>query len=239
MTRNGKIARLPRQLREQLNRRLADGEPGNRLVEWLNELPEVRAALAENFNGRKISEQNLSEWKQRGYQEWLARQETLACARELAADAKELQEASEGSLADHLATIVGARYAKTLAGWNGELNDELRRELRALRSLAQDVVELRRGDHSAARLKLEQERLAEERDWTEEELIEHFQRWVQNSRVRDCICGKHVSPEEREARMRKIFGLEPKTPKGATPDAADAGLSPPDPTGSNQIQLGV
>jgi len=32
MTRVGKIARLPREIREQLNRRLQDGEPGKRLV---------------------------------------------------------------------------------------------------------------------------------------------------------------------------------------------------------------
>src|SRR5262245_59070584 len=128
MTRNGKIARLPRELREQLNRRLQDGEPGTRLVEWLNGCEAVKQVLAQDFGGRQINEQNLTEWKQGGYQEWLARQETLACARELAADAKELNEASEGSLADDLATIVTARYATTLAGWNGEMNDELRRK---------------------------------------------------------------------------------------------------------------
>jgi hypothetical protein len=207
MTRNGKIARLPREIRDQLNRRLQDGEPGVRLVEWLNGLEPVRQILAQDFGGREISEQNLSEWKQGGYEEWAARQETLACAREVAADAKELKGIAEGSLADDLATIVTARYAAALANWNGEMNEELRRKFRALRFLAQDIVELRRGDHSAARLKLEQERLTEEKEWTEEELIEHFQRWAKNSSVRDCICGKHLSPEEREARMREIFGL--------------------------------
>ncbi len=214
MTRNGKIARLPRDIRNQLNRRLQDGEPGIRLVEWLNSLPEVRQVLAEDFGGRDVNEQNLSEWKQAGYQEWLVRQETLACARELAADAKELKDVAAGSLADDLATVVTARYAAALAGWNGEMSDELRRKLRALRLLCQDIVELRRGDHSAVRLKLEQERLAEEKDWTAEELIEHFQRWARNSSVRDCICGKHLTSEEREARMRSIFGLAPAAADG-------------------------
>ena len=32
MTRTGKIARLPRTIRAQLNRRLEDGEPGSDLV---------------------------------------------------------------------------------------------------------------------------------------------------------------------------------------------------------------
>ena len=40
--RNGKIARLPYKIREQLNVRLQDGELGTRLVDWLNGLPEAQ-----------------------------------------------------------------------------------------------------------------------------------------------------------------------------------------------------
>ena len=46
ITRNGKIARLPRAIRDELNCRLADGEIGGRLVDWLNGLPEVQKILA-------------------------------------------------------------------------------------------------------------------------------------------------------------------------------------------------
>ena len=60
MTRNGKIARLPLAIREQLNRRLQDGEPGTQLVEWRNGLPEVQAVMQAQFNGRPIGEPNLS-----------------------------------------------------------------------------------------------------------------------------------------------------------------------------------
>jgi hypothetical protein len=161
MTRTGKIARLPRDLRNQLNRRIADGEPGIRLVEWLNGLPQVRQTLVEGFAGREITEQNLSEWKSGGHQDWLARQETLACARELAGDAGELAEAADGSLADHLAVVLAARYAKLVSGWDGEMDDGFRRQARALRTLCQDIVELRRGDHNAARLRLDLDRFAE------------------------------------------------------------------------------
>lgn len=161
MTRTGKIARLPREIRDHLNRRLQDGEPGIRLVEWLNGLEQVKHTLAEGFNGREINEQNLSEWKQGGYADWLARQETLACARELAADAGELTEAAEGSLADHLAMALSARYAALVTGWNGEMDDEFRRKARTLRFLVQDIGELRRGDHYAERLRLDLERFAE------------------------------------------------------------------------------
>jgi hypothetical protein len=49
MTRNGKIARLPHEIRDQLNRRLYDGELQTRLVDWLNSLPETQAVLKANF----------------------------------------------------------------------------------------------------------------------------------------------------------------------------------------------
>jgi hypothetical protein len=161
MTRTGKIARLSRELRDELNRRLHDGESGVQLVAWLNSRDQVRHVLAQDFGGREISEQNLSEWKQGGYQDWLTRQETLACARELAGDAGELTAAAEGSLADHLAVALSARYAKLVSGWNGEMDDAFRRQLRGLRMLCQDIGELRRGDHFAERLRLEVKRLAD------------------------------------------------------------------------------
>jgi hypothetical protein len=41
MARNGKIARLPIEIRGELNRRLRSGEKARRLVPWLNSMPEV------------------------------------------------------------------------------------------------------------------------------------------------------------------------------------------------------
>ncbi|MGA2177552.1 MAG: hypothetical protein ABSH38_21465 [Verrucomicrobiota bacterium] len=66
MTRNGRIARLPLAIRQQLNQRLQDGEIGARLLEWLNSLPEVQAVLAAHFNGQPSNDPNLTDWKQGG-----------------------------------------------------------------------------------------------------------------------------------------------------------------------------
>ena len=55
MSRRGKIARLPEEIREELNRRLADGEPGSSLARWLNGLPAVREMLERYFGGRDIN----------------------------------------------------------------------------------------------------------------------------------------------------------------------------------------
>ena len=88
MTRLGKIARLPRDIREQLNIRLSNGEVGRELVEWLNHLPETQTVLAAYFGRRPINDQNLTEWKQGGYEEWLRQQEDCVHARMLVENAR-------------------------------------------------------------------------------------------------------------------------------------------------------
>jgi hypothetical protein len=148
-----------------------------------------------------------------------------------------LTEATDGRLTDHLATVLAARYAVALAGWDGEVTEEFRRKLRVLRGLCRDIVELRRGDHSGARLNLEQERLEREQEKTEEEVVEHFKCWVKNPQVRDWICQNWVSPEERERRLREIFGRAPKTPDEAATDGPESNPVKPDQTESNQIQI--
>jgi hypothetical protein len=222
MIRNGKIARLPREIRDELNRRLADGEQGGTVLAWLNTLPEVQAVLAREFGGVPVSKQNLSEWRAGGFVEWQSRQDMLEQTRELAADAREISAATDGKLTDHLATVLAARYAAALSGWDGEVDEPFRRKLRVLRGLCQDIVELRRGDHSGARLEMEQDRLEREKEKTEEEVVEHFRRWLQNPAVRDLVCATWISPEERERRMREIFGLPPESPGTTTAENRSA-----------------
>jgi hypothetical protein len=150
----------------------------------------------------------------------------LAQANELAADAAELTRATDGKLTDHLAAILAARYAAVIAGWNGEPTDEFRAKLRPLRELCEDIFKLRRGDHSGARLFMEQERLEQEREKTKEELFELFRQWGNNQAICDCLCANWRSPEEREHLLRKILGFETE---GPGPPNGPANPNPDDP----------
>jgi hypothetical protein len=76
VNRQGKIGRLPLSIREELNHGLQDGERGARLVRWLNGLPETRTALARDPGERKVTLQNLVEWKRGGFRDWQAKQDT-------------------------------------------------------------------------------------------------------------------------------------------------------------------
>jgi hypothetical protein len=92
MTRTGKIARLPKAVREELNRRLLDGEQRTRLVDWLNEQEEVRAVLKADFEGEPISKANLSNWLAGGFEEWRQEQKALDVADNFMAETSALTE---------------------------------------------------------------------------------------------------------------------------------------------------
>lgn len=221
LTHNGKIGRLPKAIQAQLNRRLENGEKGWRLVEWLNSLPEVQAVVAAGFGGKVIREQNLSEWRKTGYTNWLRQQEALDMARQLAAETGELQPDGAQPLTDQMAVWVTVRYLVAIRKL-AETSGEVEIDLKVLRGLCQDVVALRRGDHSGARLKLERERLEREREKTEAEVVEQFERWADNQQVRDWICQAWISPKERRRRLLEIFGLAPEPAAEAAPTVPES-----------------
>ncbi len=88
-----------------------------------------------------------------------------------------------------------------------QLNAEGEIDLKILREFCADIVALRKGDHSAERLKLERERLEFEREQLRELREEEFSKWAEEHR--DEICRGDKTPEERQAWLRKaVFGIE-------------------------------
>ena len=158
MTRVGKVARLSRVLREQLNRRLQDGETGKRLVGWLNTLPEVKAMLAVEFNGRVISEQNLSEWKTGGYRDWEKHQEQRALLLQLAEAAEDLEAADNtGRLNRHLSVVLAADLAQTTREVLAQTSD-VKNRLEYVGQAVGKFAQLRREESNAERVRLLRER---------------------------------------------------------------------------------
>jgi len=156
LTHNGKIGRLPAEIQQQLNHRLDLRERAKPLVAWLNSLPEVQAILADEFAGRPIREQNISEWRKRGYQDWLRQREARITAAQVVAEISELQPPGAPPLVDQMTVWVTARYLLTVRKL-AETSAEPEPQLKVLREFIQDIVAVRRADYSAARLKLEQE----------------------------------------------------------------------------------
>src|SRR5712692_2193136 len=238
MSRFGKIARLPLDIREQLNRRLQYGEIGRDLVVWLNSVPEVQSVLKTEFGDRPVNEPNLSDWKAGGYQDWLVHQDTMAQVSLLVASAKALGGASPMPLTELLANCLAARYVvelgRLMANGNGG------GDLEMLRKICRDVLALRRLDLAGQRLRIEREaadRLlrADEKEQAQERLaaadaaVEREDRYVDDLIWRKehqndpayADCCDPLSPEE-EAYVNEGAESEEEEQSAGEPEATGA-----------------
>jgi hypothetical protein len=171
MTRTGKIARLPNQIRAELNQRLQDGQDGPRLLDWLNALPEVQETLEESFDGAPITKQNLSEWRAGGFPAWQIRQELIDHACTLYDADQELNDDVDASLlAGKMAAFLATRYAALLNTWDGEPDEKFEQKLRLLRGLNRDIALLQKTLSQSNRQEREQEDARNEQDRRENEL---------------------------------------------------------------------
>lgn len=199
MSHNGKIGRLPAKIRTEINRRLHDGENGRKIVAWLNGLNEVKAMLASDFASKPVNDANLSEWKHCGYRDWLSEQAVLAEARRVMAETTELAQTGNGALADGLALWLIGRYFHTARQLTVDKKNP--KAWKLLREVCHDVVALRRGDHGAEWLRIENERLK-------------LQRRKYRTEQKKLKPEKNpplppLSPDEMEQRFDEIFGTTP------------------------------
>jgi hypothetical protein len=226
MSRTGKIARLPHGIRDQLNHRLHDGERGVSLLKWLNGLPEVRQTLAARSDSLPLNETNLSRWKLGGYREWLLHQQALDYVRGLTGDAAELEQAAEQQFTEKLALWLAARYAAALIKSESDPEGPAGEELQSLRSLARDVMELRRGDLSAGRLKIERERLDLQKASTAKEQEEAFWARALTPEVSEKILHRHrLSDDNLQKARLALFGSLPEDPPNTAEESVTT--SPP------------
>ena len=150
----GKIARLPKNIREELNRRLDNGETGPVILPWANGLPAVKKILDGEFGGVPINDGNLFSWRHNGYERWLKKQESVAELKELAEDAKDYSDATGGSLARGTASIVAAKILKMLQAIPATADS-----LEALTKISYAVTALMNAEQAQVRLEYEKTRV--------------------------------------------------------------------------------
>lgn len=195
----GKIGRLPKSIRDELGRRLQDGEQGKELVKWLNDSSDVQKILKEQFGGRAITEQNLSEWKQGGYEHWLRHEESRERVRWLAERAGDLDDAADGmEISDRLGSILAAELADALQTLD-EIADPKER-WRRLREILLELWRLRSEDHLVQRLQLQQKRWERETERQDEEDLKREGKEHKNRLIDMCF-----SPMKQQI-MAEAFG---------------------------------
>jgi hypothetical protein len=171
-----KIARLPRQIREELNRRLESRVQNKLILEWVNALPEVQALLAKEFEGNPINKQNLSAWKSSGFLNWQMAQTALQFTENSLPD--DLDQDTLEKMSAKIIRCLQLRYAAVASSLPAPGKNP-QNELNLLANLCSNRNSMRRGDLSAGRLEIEQQRFALEKSRSEDEMEKQFWQWTQ------------------------------------------------------------
>ncbi|HWH69468.1 MAG TPA: phage protein Gp27 family protein [Candidatus Sulfotelmatobacter sp.] len=119
--RNGNVARLPKAVRDKLNRMIQDGVTYGGIIEQLGE------------EGKGLTSSNLSRWKDGGYQDWLMEQAWLEQTRARQEAAQDLAADFDATQVNHAALQLGSLHI-----------------LEALRDLKEGKLDEKLGGNSAA-----------------------------------------------------------------------------------------
>jgi len=193
MARIGKIARLPLHVRNELNRRLSEGEPGTKLVAWLNE-GSARIWLRNDSEGRpiRITEQNLSEWRQGGYQDWLRHEEARQFTQDLAEQAGELDAAADGKgISDRFGALLAVDLAR-LAKKFLEQETDAEKKWERLKEISKELSRLRRDEHRAVRTWIKREQWERQRGREDYEEAETIRKEVRREQVAPLLAAAQV-----------------------------------------------
>jgi len=208
LTRTGKIARLPREVREELNQRLDDGERGPSLLAWLNDLPAVKSVIDRDYAGRPVTTQNLSHWRQGGFQDWQRQQATRKVAQRLAEQAQAM---GPESIGDQLARVFAVQLYGVLEQLLAQDMEPQERFAR-LQAGLREIATLRRGDVQSARVRLAAERWAREQEREREEQAAEAEKqlWVWRDRYEAELVnqpgGELFGPERTEMVTKELGG---------------------------------
>ena len=103
-----------------------------------------------------VTEQNLSDWRQGGYEDWLRHQDARAFARCFLAEAEELEEEiGDSPLTDRATEVAALSLLRLLHDAESEEGPNRRA---AVIEIIREMQRLRRGDHALARLQIRQAR---------------------------------------------------------------------------------
>lgn len=201
--RKGKIARLPRVLRDEVCERIRDGATGAELCQWLNAKASVKAVLAKWFKGEPVNEQNISTWRAGGYEEWLHDQDEVQSIERLADLSFRLAQASGGNLSEGACAIAAGKIQKLLEGLEAE---ELPDIVKALANLRKMELATLSEKNDRAKLAQNERSLALEENKFQRTTCELFLKWFDTEKARRIAESPKAANVKIEQLRELMFG---------------------------------
>ena len=142
-----------------MNRRLLNGERGDRILEWLNGLPETKALMAAQFGCEPVKKQNLHKWVRGGYKEWLAEQEKFAFFQHLTEIPDAKKAAAAATSMDKMVGWAAARLYLALQRLATGNNIKSRSVWKTVLEASEVLLAIRNSDQREGRLQIAHEQL--------------------------------------------------------------------------------
>lgn len=207
--RQGKIARLPATIRDEVNRRLHDGQSGSKIIPWLHSLPDVLRVLDEQFGEEPISASNLSEWRLGGYRDWLRQREKVESLKTLSAYASQLAGAG-GSLSEGAAAIAGGKILELIESMDEENMEKLVSSLASLRSSEAAALNAKT---NIAKLAQKDRELTLAEATFRRQTAEMFIKWLASDEAKQIAGGSEPKRVRVDKLVQLMFGDKPEEMK--------------------------
>jgi len=226
----GKIARLPNDIREQLNQRLLDGHPVATILPWLNGLSLVKEILAAHFAAAPINKQNIFAWRRTGYQDWLKEWKSIARLERARQYASKISDATRGKIAEGASALIACQVL--------ELFDHAatgRHSPNDVAKMAFAVSALRTADQNQVRLEYEKTRVFQGNEqlvlaWDKflRPQIAAVQRALKDAICKDIEAADIDNGEKIELLGYKLFGNKWRGREVPVPEPPPSNQKPPE-----------
>jgi hypothetical protein len=214
MARQGKIARLPYALKQQVNQRLLDSESHAKILGWLNAEPEAIKIWDAYFDGAPATPQNLSEWANGGFEDWKNERAEVENTKALAAYAAELAGAG-GSISTGLQAILGGRILESFEVLlNADGGDETPdNPVDRIAKLGSVITSMRNADTAADRVSLDKQKVAAKkedqrlaREKFERQTVEKFMAFARSPEAQTILNSNSKKDVKMQELRQLMFG---------------------------------
>lgn len=236
MARFGKIERLPATLRDELGRRVLDGQSFVEIAEWINHEPEALKRWQRHFpDNPRLDDNNLSNWRYSGGFERWKKEVKIG---QMAEQCFRIAEAAGGNVTRGAAALLAGQVLTAIESLDDELEDagdddddgggKKTSKPDKLVALAMALKMGAEAEAIPARTKLQQgaAKLAVRRTELEELKVqrttcEMFVKWAANEAAKTIALGNEPKERKLELLSKMFFGEAPDDigPRGEGGDA--------------------
>ena len=210
MARNGKIARLPLAVRNQINQDLLENKGGPEILARVNTSLKLRGPDA-------ITPQNLSEWRAGGFADWLEKQDKVERIQQLSEFALRLADANGGSINAGAAAVAGGQLLEILESFDTETQKAMLAAapenyfelLDKLSKLQRSGAEEKKVSQNDVRLQQNDRKLALEEQRFRRQTAELFLKFYTDKKAKEIVEGAATKEVKIEQLKLAMVGEDP------------------------------